>query len=122
MQANPNALSAFTPNPAYSDPTFDNCFITQCTKTWGLRIFNSTNIHVYGAGLYSFFDNYNSACLQTADCQQNMVNIEQSEAVYLYVLNTVGSSNIVLVDDVALVPQPPNANLFTDTLVVFEYP
>jgi len=27
---------------------------------WGLRVVNSQNILIYGAGLYSFFDNYNT--------------------------------------------------------------
>ena len=29
---------------------------------WGLRIVDSTNILIYGAGLYSFFNNYSTAC------------------------------------------------------------
>lgn len=27
---------------------------------WGLRVVNSQNILIYGAGLYSFFNNYNT--------------------------------------------------------------
>jgi hypothetical protein len=33
-----------------------------CSEGWGLRVLDSTDIFVYGAGLYSFFDN-NDACI-----------------------------------------------------------
>ena len=88
----------------------------------GLRIYNSTYILVYGAGLYSFFDNYDSGCLLTSSCQQNMVSIEASEGIYLYALSTEGAQNMVEVDGVALVPEGLNGNNFCDTVAVFEYP
>lgn len=28
---------------------------------WGLRVVDSTDLHVYGAGLYSFFNNYDAS-------------------------------------------------------------
>jgi len=43
--------------------------------------------------------------------------LKESEAVYLYALNTVGSYNMVEV-----VPVSTNPNTFCDTLAVFEYP
>jgi hypothetical protein len=72
MQNNPNAPSAYPPLANWNDPTFSDCFTVNCPKTWGLRIFNSTYIFVYGAGLYSFFNNYDSGCLATINCQQKM--------------------------------------------------
>ena len=122
MQANPNALQPYTPLTSWSDPTFSECFASTCFKTYGLRVVNSTYILVYGAGLYSFFDNYDSGCLLTSNCQQNMVSIEESEAIYLYALNTVGAYNMVEVDLVEIVPSSTNPNTFCDTLAVFEYP
>ena len=122
MQANPNALQPFPPLTSYSDPTFSECFATTCFKTYGLRIYNSTYVLIYGTGLYSFFDNYDSGCLLTNNCQQNMVSIEESEGIYVYALNTVGAYNMVEVDLVELVPSGQNTNTFCDTLAVFEYP
>ena len=122
MQANPNSLSAFIPQDAWSDPAFTGCFLSTCYKTWGLRIFNSSYILMYGAGLYSFFDNYDSGCLATYSCQQNMVAVEKSEAIYLYSLSTKASLDMVQVDSVQLVPQAANINGFCDTVAVFEYP
>lgn len=28
---------------------------------WGLRVLDSQDLHVYGAGLYSFFNNYDAS-------------------------------------------------------------
>ncbi|KAI5210403.1 glycoside hydrolase family 55 protein [Aureobasidium subglaciale] len=122
MQNNPNAISPYPPLSNWNDPTFSDCFTVNCPKTWGLRIFNSTYIFAYGAGMYSFFNNYDSGCLATTNCQQKMVSIEQSQGIYLYAVNTVGSSNLVTVDSVDLVPAISNANGFADTVAIFEYP
>ncbi|KAK4550136.1 hypothetical protein LTR36_003103 [Oleoguttula mirabilis] len=122
MQDNPNALDPFSPNTTYMDPTFSECYQSICYKTYGLRIFNSTYIYIYGAGLYSFFDNYDSGCLVQEGCQQFMVSMEQSEAIYLYALNTKAATNMVEVDQVALVPQEANPNGFCQCVAVFEYP
>ena len=122
MQNNPSALSAHSPLENWSDPSFDNCFLPTCAKTFGLAFKNSTSIFNYGAGLYSFFNNYDSGCLITTNCQQFMVTIEQSEGIYLYGSNTVAASIMVEVDGVALVPEGANVNSFCRTLAVFEYP
>ncbi|THX21005.1 glycoside hydrolase family 55 protein, partial [Aureobasidium pullulans] len=122
MQDNPNAISPYPPLSNWNDPTFSDCFTVNCPKTWGLRIFNSTYIFAYGAGMYSFFNNYDSGCLATTNCQQKMVSVEQSQGIYLYAVNTVGSSNLVTVDQVDLVPAISNANGFADTVAIFEYP
>jgi glucan 1,3-beta-glucosidase len=122
MQANPNALVPFPANSNYSDPTFEECFAATCFKTWGLRVYNTTNFFSYGVGLYSFFDNYDSGCILTGTCQQNMVDIALSEAIYIYGLNTVAADNLVQVDNTALVPHEANENDFCETVAVFEYP
>ena len=122
MQDNPNSLSSFQPNPVYSDPTFTECFQAPCYKTFGLRFFNSTYVLVYGAGLYSFFNNYDQGCLLTESCQILMVSLEQSEGIYMYSLSTKAALNMVEVDQVAIVPQAANPNGFCQTCALFEYP
>jgi glucan 1,3-beta-glucosidase len=123
MQNNPSALSAHQPLASYSDPSaFQNCFLVTCAKTYGLAFYNSTFIFNYGAGLYSFFNNYDSGCLTTTNCQQYMVTVEKSQGIYLYGLNTVGVEIMVEVDGVALVPEGANGNSFSETVGVFEYP
>lgn len=124
MQDNPDARVPFPVNPIYSDPDFKYCYngFTTCYKTWGLRVYNSTYVYSYGAGLYSFFDNYDSTCLITHNCQVNTLAIEQSEAVYIYSLATVGVDNMAQVDGSNLVSHTPNPSIFTDGIIIFEYP
>jgi glucan 1,3-beta-glucosidase len=121
MQSNPDALSAgYSPLDSLSDPMFSTCTDELCKKTWGLRIFESSDVYVYGAGLYSFFDNYQQACLLTESCQDNMVSIECSSDVYLYGLNTKAATNMVVVDGVSQALQSDNENGFCQTIALFE--
>lgn len=63
-QPNPSAPTPFTVNSALHDPDFAASCAGQsgnCKSAWGLRIMNSNNILVYGAGLYSFFDNWSTS-------------------------------------------------------------
>lgn len=121
MQSNPTALNGgFTPSPTYSDPDFSACTTDACRKAWGLRVFASSDIHVYGAGLYSFFDNYDQSCLATESCQENMVSVECSSAVNLWALSTKASTNMVTVDGAGVVNQKDNRDNFCSTLALFE--
>lgn len=61
-QPNPDASLPFAPSAELLDPQFSslcNNGTGQCSG-WGLRILDSQDIGVYGAGLYSFFSNYNN--------------------------------------------------------------
>ncbi len=122
MQSNPTALNGgFTPSNTYFDPDFSSCNGNAgCEKAWGLRIFASSDILVYGAGLYSFFDNYDQTCLATESCQVNMVSIECSTEVYLWALSTKASTNMVTVDGTGVVNQSDNMSNFCQTIAVFE--
>jgi glucan 1,3-beta-glucosidase len=124
MQSNPNALGPFVPQSAspWVDPTFSTCTDDFCRKSWGLRVVNSVNVLVYGAGLYSFFDNYSQTCLNTESCQTNMVNIDScSGEIFLYGLSTKGATTMVVVDGVAVAQQIDNRDNFCSTVVVFEH-
>lgn len=121
MQSAPNALNGgFTPNPAYSDPTFADCTTDSCKKTWGLRVLGSEDIFMFGGGMYSFFDDYSQTCLETEDCQENMVDIECSTGVYLYGLVTKASVNQVVVNGQPAVLEKDNPNLFGATVLLYE--
>lgn len=122
MQNNPNSITPFGPVAQYSDPNFSECFLPTCYKTYGLFIFNSTYLFMYGGGLYSFFNNYDQGCLLTENCQQFIFGMEQSEGIYMYALSTKASDNMVEIDKVAVVPQAANRNGFCQTVAIFEYP
>ncbi|KAI9766982.1 MAG: hypothetical protein M1840_005940 [Geoglossum simile] len=122
FQSNPNALTPFTSNAAWHDPTFASCKNQDsCLKSWGLRIVDSNNILIYGAGLYSFFDNYAQTCLDTESCQDNMVSIEgNSASIHLYGLSTKASTSMVTVNNVPLVQQIDNRSNFCSTIALFQ--
>lgn len=101
-QPNPPANIPFTPRADFGDPTFPaGCIgspgMTNTCSGLGLRIVDSQNVSVYGAGLYSFFNNYNQACLATADCQASVLALDgsQNRDLNFYSLNTIGSQSMV---------------------------
>ncbi|OAX78460.1 hypothetical protein ACJ72_07232 [Emergomyces africanus] len=121
-QANPNALTPFKPNEAFHDPDFSNCKTDACKKAWGLRILRSSDVYLYGGGLYSFFENYNQDCLATESCQENMIEVDCSP-VYLYGISTKASTNMITRKgdgNQALVKQIENRNNFCSTLAIFQ--
>ena len=121
MQANPDALSGgFTPQPKYSDPDFSTCTGPGCKKAWGLRVINSQDIFVYGAGLYSFFDNYSQDCLKTESCQKNMLEVRCSNGVRVWGLSTKASENMVTREGEGVVKQADNRSNFCSTVALFE--
>lgn len=122
MQSNPTAVSGgFAPLPNWADPAFAYCTTDACKKSWGLRVYDSTDVLIYGAGLYSFFDNYQQTCLVTESCQENMVSVECSEQITIWGLSTKASTSMVSTDkNKVLVKQEENRSTFCSTLALFE--
>ena len=83
---------------------------------------DSSDVLIYGAGLYSFFDNYGQECLKTESCQENMVDVEAGvgEGVWVYGLSTKASTNMVSSGGVGLVAQRDNRSNFCSTIAAFE--
>jgi hypothetical protein len=117
-QSNPDASVPFMVNTAFSDPD-----LTQGSslvkKAWGVRILDSSDIFIYGAGLYSFFENYGQDCLLTQNCQTNMVSIESSN-VRLFGLSTKAAFSMVTVDGQSAALDQDNRNNFCATIAFFE--
>lgn len=89
---------------------------------WGLRIVNATSVAAYGAGLYSFFNNYSTACSAAGNfetCQSSIASVENSRAVTLYNLNTVGTHYPLSLDGAPAVYFADNLDGFIDTVAVF---
>ncbi|TMW66276.1 hypothetical protein Poli38472_004041 [Pythium oligandrum] len=103
-QSHPGIEVPFDVNPDYNDPSIE-CASGDlaCAKAWGLRIYNSKDILVGGAGLYSFFENWSQDCLKAfpQTCQTRMTSIEGgSSNIVIYNMNTVGTTNMITVDGV----------------------
>lgn len=115
-QKNPDARLPFAPAAAYRDPVF-----LAGDSGWGLRVVDSTDVLVYGAGVYSFFDNYNVSCSDIgsgAVCQKRDVSIEHS-TVSVYNLNTVGATKMITVDGVDVADYSDNIDDFIASIALF---
>ncbi|KAI9711971.1 MAG: hypothetical protein M1820_001679 [Bogoriella megaspora] len=127
-QPNPDATIPFRPVASFSDPVFSstgsspsgsNSTTVNNANGWGLRVVDSQNINIYGAGLYSFFNNYSTNCSDQGNgeaCQSRILSIEGQSSVNVYNLNTVGTTNLVTRDGKDVVPYAPNLNGFVDTI------
>ncbi|TFY54718.1 hypothetical protein EVJ58_g8694 [Rhodofomes roseus] len=86
----PMPPTPFSINDTYKDPSLP----IDLTAAWGLYIQSSTDITVFGAGLYSFYQNNDQTCLSTTICQTQILNIDSSSTgISLYSLSTVGAIN-----------------------------
>lgn len=124
FQGNPAATEPYTVNTQFSDPDFTASCPSggSCERTWGLRVVDSSDVFVYGAGLYSFFDNYDQTCLETESCQENMVSVEGSSAqtgVHIFGLSTKASTNMLTLNGQSVALDSDNRNNFCATLAFF---
>ncbi|KAI8268330.1 Glucan 1,3-beta-glucosidase [Colletotrichum sp. SAR11_239] len=124
MQGNPDAKTPFTVNNAILDPNFETFCTGQsdkCARTWGVRAINSKDILIYGAGLYSFFNNYDQVCVGQNNCQDHMVSLENSD-VKFFGLSTKASVNMVTVNGKGAALDSDNRNNFCATVALFQAP
>jgi len=121
-QGSPQAPAPFEFNSNLNDPKF-NCNPADqgCGYAWGLSIYNSSQVYVYGAGLYNFYNNYNQTCLDTEDCQNSMVSIETprhtKSHIWIYNLNTKAATNMVVSNGKPSIFQKDNRSTFCSTIV-----
>ena len=123
FQSNPAAPVPFASLAAWADPVFDQCATKEetCAKGWGIDIINTTNLYVYNAGLYSFFQNWNTSCIGTGDnryCQDSIFRIRgDAQKVYLWNLETVGVENMVEVNGNMRAKSRDNVGVFADGIL-----
>jgi glucan 1,3-beta-glucosidase len=123
----PNALVPFSPNSALHDPDFAaSCsgVSGNCAATWGLRVVDTSNLLVYGAGHYSFFSSYSTTCSTVEageTCQSRIVSLEGNISnVNIYNLNTIGSLSMINRDGTSLASWQDNVNTFAANIAVFK--
>ncbi|KAL3438555.1 pectin lyase-like protein [Aspergillus tetrazonus] len=93
----PPAPQPFTPGLFPGDPDFSNCTVTStaCPSAWGMRILDSSSVHLLGAGFYSWFSDYSQDCVDKDYCQDRIFQIEESYDVWIYNLVTKAISEMV---------------------------
>jgi glucan 1,3-beta-glucosidase len=111
----------------YHDPDYNVlCPAGQICDALGLRIVDSQSIHLYGAGHYSFFKNYDVSCSSpdagVRDCQNRMFSLEGSSTdVVIYGLNEVGALKMITIDGVDKADWSDNASVYPNTIGLFTY-
>lgn len=135
FQPSPNAVVPFTPLTDHNDPNF-SVFCSgkgaNCALAWGLRVLSSTNILIYGAGLYSFFNNYDTTCSDHTSsvyneyCQTQIFGIDEGSGqsysgstVFVYGLNTIGSVSMVDRNGASAAAQSANTGSFAEAIIRF---
>ena len=147
-QPNPPAPYPFTePNVDIHDPDFaadckdgggskalSELNGAPCEMAWGLRILDSENVVVFGAGLYSFFNNYDTSCSTVKsgeNCQARIFWVgpdkgaDGSDAdadmltVEVYNLNTIGTVSMITQGLFDMATWDQNRATFASTLAVF---
>lgn len=116
-QPNPAAITPFKKNDKYFDAD-----MSQQKSAWAMRIIDSSSIWNYGAGTYSFFDNYSQDCVATQSCQQHINEIEGSSNVNIFGLSTKASVNMISSGGQGLVKDADNRSNFCATLAIFAQP
>jgi glucan 1,3-beta-glucosidase len=69
-----------------------------------------------GAGFYSFFNNYNTGCQNTQNCQNQIVNVDSSSSIAFYSLTTVDTTWQFSVNNAGVIARSKNPNGFADTV------
>jgi hypothetical protein len=98
FQPVPLAPAPFTTGLFPNDPTFTSCVgapSPRCAVSWAVRIIDSSSLYMLGAGLYSWFDDYNQDCVGTEDCQERGLEIWESSDIWLYNLCTKAIQEMV---------------------------
>ncbi|KAK2033777.1 glucan 1,3-beta-glucosidase [Colletotrichum zoysiae] len=137
-QPNPVASVPFPRVQGYHDPDFEaDCrdhdpSAPPCEMAWGLRVVASRNVVAFGAGHYSFFNNYNTDCCQIgagARCQQRIVDIRDgpagcaipTEGVEVYNLQIVGTTAMVTRDGTDVAFYKDNIAGFTAGIALYQH-
>ncbi|KAF8201630.1 exo-beta-1,3-glucanase [Pholiota molesta] len=115
FQPSPLPPNPFTTNTAIGDPTFSSSM----PAAWALQIQSSTDIIVFGAGFYSFFQNFGQTCLNTNSCQPQIVNIDTTSSVTIYSISTVASTSQLSIAQQGIINQSANTNGFASTITAW---
>ncbi|EGN92987.1 glycoside hydrolase family 55 protein [Serpula lacrymans var. lacrymans S7.3] len=114
-QPAPAPPAPFVDNAEYHDPVFGG----PINMAWGLHVRTSWDIIVFGAGFYSFFQNYTQVCASTFNCQEQIFNIDKTSTIQVYSLSTVGTTNQLSVDELGVVNEAYGPDGFQETATVW---
>jgi len=115
FQPTPAIPTPFSIEPEYKDPSPYG----GNASAWALVVNDSENVLIFGAGLYSFFENYSQDCLNTLNCQAQITSINSSSDIGIYSFSTVASTYQLSVNGVGVVDEAGNVDGFASTVTVW---
>ncbi|KAJ3543670.1 hypothetical protein NM688_g5834 [Phlebia brevispora] len=86
---------------------------------WAFTVENSQNILLFGAGFYSFFQDNNSTCQTSQNCQSQIVNIDTQSTISVYSLSTVDTTYQLSISGQGIINRSNNPNGFADTVTAW---
>lgn len=91
-----DAVGALNGDPDYTCRDGNNL---GCDASWAMRVIESQDITIHGAGLYSWFSTYTQDCVDKLNCQENLVQFRgNKEGISMHNLVTIGSVNMIELD------------------------
>lgn len=114
-QPSPAAPAPYSTASSYNDPTFSSSI----NMAWGMYIQSSSNIIIFGAGFYSFFQNYSQTCLTTNTCQAQIFNIDSASSVIAYSVSTVATTYQLSVSQNGVIRSSDNDDGFQETFTAW---
>ncbi|KAF2469872.1 pectin lyase-like protein [Lindgomyces ingoldianus] len=118
-QPNPAATAPFKTNSKYFDPDFSKCTTDGCKSAWAVRVLDSSSIWGYGSGTYSFFSNYDQVCVTNQNCQENIIQVDNSTNVNMFGISTKASVNMITQNGQGVAKDKDNRSNFCATLAIF---
>lgn len=90
------SVGIFENDPVFPDPSCSGTDL-MCNTGWAVMIEETTNLTIAGAGLYSWFANYDQdVCVDAQDCQQRLVyNGGSNGGLYFWNLITIGGVEMI---------------------------
>lgn len=119
----PDALSQpYARQTAYNDPVY-----AAGQSSYGLRVVDSTNVLIYGGGLYSFFRNYDVSCSDPNApngrriCQNRILSIEGASTFQAFALSEVGVEQMLTINGQDRALWSDNLSVYPDTIGYIKY-
>ncbi|KAH7034830.1 pectate lyase superfamily protein-domain-containing protein, partial [Microdochium trichocladiopsis] len=92
-QPAPDAMGPYKTGVLPDDPLFEECESgSTCADSWAVRVLDSRDILIYTAGLYSWFNQYDQACLVPENCQERVLETSFTEGFWMY--NTFSKATV----------------------------
>ncbi len=90
------SVNVFKGDPDYSDCASDS-IKGGCDESYAVIVQGSSDITISGAGLYSWFQDYAQTCVDSQNCQKELIYFkDNAKNVHLWNLITIGATTMIV--------------------------